>query len=95
MAHNAACKNRRTAIQIIKMIAENMRDGTQKAALQSVAAWIQEHTHDFPDDPEERRALMEQLEYEINLTKPRRKETPTISVPAIAERPRGEDASSE
>jgi len=65
MAHNAICKNRDTAIQIIKTITENMRDGMQKAALQSVVEWIQENTYDIPDDPKERRRLAEQLKREL------------------------------
>jgi len=68
MAHNAICKNRKTAIQIIKTITENMRDGTQKDALQSVVEWIQEYTYDIPDDPKERRRLAEQLRQELGLT---------------------------
>jgi hypothetical protein len=67
MAHNAICKNRDTAIQIIKTITENMRDGTQKTALQSVLEWVQENTYDIPDDPKERRRLVEQLKQELGL----------------------------
>ncbi|WP_461257681.1 hypothetical protein [Treponema sp. R80B11-R83G3] len=63
----AICKNSKTAIQIIKTITENMRDGTQKTALQSVAEWIHEHAYDIPDDPKERRRTAEQLRRELGL----------------------------
>jgi len=49
----------------------------------------------IPDTPEERARLMEILESEINLTKSVPKETTTVIVPAISEKPKGEDASNE
>ena len=65
MARNAICKNKGTAIQIIKTIAENMKDGMQKTALQSVAEWVQETVLDIPEDPDKRRALALKLETNI------------------------------
>jgi hypothetical protein len=59
MTHNKISKNK--ALQIINTIAENMKDGTQKTALQSVAAWIQETVLDLPTDPKERKELAERL----------------------------------
>ena len=57
MARNVICKSKGTAIQIIKAIAENMNDGMQKDALQSVAEWVQKTVFDIPEDTDKRRAL--------------------------------------
>jgi hypothetical protein len=58
------------ALQIINTIAENMKDGVQKAALVSVAAWIQETVRELPTDPDERRRLAERLRRELGLDRP-------------------------
>ena len=43
-ANETACKDRNMALAILRTIAEGMKSGTQKAALESVAEWLRGNT---------------------------------------------------
>ena len=65
-ANETACKDRGMALAIIRTITEAMKNGTQKAALESVSEWIQKASFGkLPDDYEGRKALALKLEGEM------------------------------
>jgi hypothetical protein len=63
----AVCKNKDMALLIIGTITKAMKAGTQKAALESVAEWIQEANFDWLLNltEEERQTLI--LKYETEM----------------------------
>ena len=60
--NETACKNREMALSIVKTFTEGMKAGTQKDALEAVAAWIGNNAFDFTQDtPEENQKRIEEL----------------------------------
>ena len=65
---NNVCKNKVMALSLLEALSLNTASPAQRAAIESVMGYIQKNCHDIPEDPEERRKLIEQIEWELSLT---------------------------
>jgi len=66
MANETICKNRDMAMAIIRTITEGMKAGTQRAALESVAEWLQRNSFPkIPNSRKEREAIAQKINTEI------------------------------
>ena len=63
---NNVCKNKKMAISILEAIALHT-DIRARAAIQAVIEYIERVAFDIPEDPEERRKLIEEIERELAL----------------------------
>ena len=59
--------DKKAAISVLEALQQHMNSHTKKAALQAVIEFIQESIHEIPDDPDERAALIDKIEYELAL----------------------------
>ena len=69
MALDAVCKGKSMALEIIETMTKAMKPGTQKAALEAVAAWIDDFRQDVTTmTPQEREArIIEIMTHERDL----------------------------
>jgi hypothetical protein len=67
---NNVCKNKVMALSILEALSMNTDSAAQRAALQAVMEYVEKNCHDIPEDPAERKKLMEEIERELALTGP-------------------------
>jgi len=61
------CKDKKMAISILQAIALHLKAGTMRSAIEAVMQWIEQAVDEIPEDVEERKALIAQIEEELFL----------------------------